>query len=81
MRFTFAAAGDREMPLILALMPILPRHKLDAETFERTTLEPPVGSGPYIVASVDAGRSLTYRRNPDWWARDLPCHARALQFR
>ena len=53
-------------------MPILPRHKLDAETFERTTLEPPVGSGPYIVAKVDAGRSVTYRRNPDWWARDLP---------
>ena len=53
-------------------MPILPRHKLDAETFERTTLEPPLGSGPYIVARVDAGRSITYRRNPDWWARDLP---------
>jgi len=71
-RFTFAAAGDREIPLILALMPILPRHKLDAETFDRTTLEPPVGSGPYTVARVDAGRSLSYRRNPDWWARDLP---------
>jgi peptide/nickel transport system substrate-binding protein len=71
-RFTFTAAGDREIPLILALMPILPRHKLDAETFDRTTLEPPVGSGPYLVARVDAGRSLTYRRNPDWWARDLP---------
>jgi peptide/nickel transport system substrate-binding protein len=58
--------------LILALMPILPRHKLDAEAFERTTLEPPLGSGAYIVANVDAGRSLTFRRNPDWWARDLP---------
>ena len=70
-RFTFAAAGDREIPLILALMPILPRHKIDAETFERTTLEAPIGSGPYTVAKVDAGRSITYRRNPDWWARDL----------
>ena len=70
-RFTFNAPGDREIPLILGLMPILPRHKLDAETFDRTTLEPPVGSGPYTVARVDAGRSLTYRRNPDWWARDL----------
>jgi peptide/nickel transport system substrate-binding protein len=70
-RFTFDAPGDREMPLILGLMPVLPRHKLDAETFERTTLEPPIGSGPYLVARVDAGRSLTYRRNPDWWARDL----------
>jgi peptide/nickel transport system substrate-binding protein len=70
-RFTFEAPGDREIPLILGLMPILPRHKLDAETFDRTTLEAPVGSGPYTVARVDAGRSLTYRRNPDWWARDL----------
>lgn len=79
-RFTFApikdAKGadvvDREMPLILGLMPVLPRHKFNLETFEQTTLEPPVGSGPYTVARVDPGRSITYRRNPDWWARDLP---------
>lgn len=71
-RFTFESAGDREVPLLLALMPILPRHKLDAETFERTTLEPALGSGPYSVARVDAGRSITYRRNDNWWARDLP---------
>ncbi|MEZ0301485.1 MAG: extracellular solute-binding protein, partial [Hyphomicrobiaceae bacterium] len=64
--------GDREIPLILALLPVLPRHKIDPETFERTSLEPPVGSGPYIVAKVDAGRSVAFRRNPDWWARDLP---------
>jgi peptide/nickel transport system substrate-binding protein len=70
-RFEFGAEGDREIPLILGLMPILPRHKLDTETFERTTLEPPVGSGPYVVARVDAGRSITYRRNPGWWGRDL----------
>lgn len=70
-RFTFEAAGDREAPLLLGLMPILPRHKLDAETFERTTLEPPLGSGPYTISRVDTGRSITYRRNPDWWARDL----------
>jgi len=79
-RFTFAEAGDREIPLILALMPILPRHKLDAETFERTTLEPPVGSGPYVVAKVDAGRSITYRRNPDWWGRDLPVNRGRYNF-
>lgn len=71
-RFTFESAGDREVPLLLALMPILPRHRLDAETFDRTTLEPPLGSGPYSVARVDAGRSITYRRNDNWWARDLP---------
>ena len=79
-RFTFNAPGnapghaagnaatDREMPLILGLMPILPRHKFDGEP----TLEPPLGSGAYRVAQVDPGRSVIYRRNPDWWARDLP---------
>jgi peptide/nickel transport system substrate-binding protein len=71
-RFTFAAAGDREAPLLLALMPILPRHKVDPATFERATLELPLGSGAYHVAKVDAGRSVVYRRNPGWWARDLP---------
>jgi peptide/nickel transport system substrate-binding protein len=70
-KFTFEAPGDREIPLIVGLMPVLPRHKLDPETFDRTTLEPPIGSGPYTVAHVDVGRSLTYQRNPDWWARDL----------
>ena len=71
-RFTFASSGDREIPLIIGLMPILPRHRLDKETFERTTLEAPIGSGPYVVSRVDPGRSLSYRLNPDWWAKDLP---------
>jgi peptide/nickel transport system substrate-binding protein len=71
-RFTFQSAVDREVPLLLALMPVLPSHRLTAESFDRTSLDPPLGSGPYTVAAVDAGRSITYRRNPDWWARDLP---------
>lgn len=69
--FTFDAGGDREIPLIIGLMPILPKHRVDPDTFERTTLEKPIGSGPYVVADVDPGRAITYRRNPDWWARDL----------
>jgi peptide/nickel transport system substrate-binding protein len=71
-RFTFETAGDREVPLLLGLMPILPSHRLTPETFDRTTLEPPLGSGPYAVARVNAGRTIVYRRNPDWWARHLP---------
>ena len=71
-RFTFAVAGDREAPLLLGLMPILPRHALTPEAFEQTTLTPPLGSGPYTVDRVEAGRSIVYRRNPSWWARDLP---------
>jgi peptide/nickel transport system substrate-binding protein len=74
-RFTFEVlegAPDREMPLIMGLMPILPKHKLKIETFERTTLDAPIGSGPYVIATIDAGRSLTYRKNPEHWARNLP---------
>jgi peptide/nickel transport system substrate-binding protein len=70
-RFTFDGSGDREMPLILGLMPVLPSHLLTPETFETTTLEPPVGSGPYIVAKVDPGKSITYKRDPNYWGRDL----------
>jgi peptide/nickel transport system substrate-binding protein len=71
-RFTFDAAGDREIPMILGLMPILPKHKTNPDTFEQTTLEAPIGSGAYTVARIDAGRSITYKRNPDWWGAKLP---------
>jgi peptide/nickel transport system substrate-binding protein len=70
-RFTFEDGGDHEIPLILGLMPVLPRHRLIAEEFERTTLEPVVGSGPYVVHSLEPGRSIVYRRNLDHWAKDL----------
>ena len=70
-RFDLADDHDREMPLILGLMPILPRHAVNAERFEETSLAPPLGSGPYVVADVDAGRSVTLRRNPTYWGRDL----------
>ncbi len=71
-RFTFSSGEDREIPLILGLMPVLPRHHFSADTFERTTLEPVIGSGPYVIDKIDAGRSITYRANPDYWARALP---------
>lgn len=70
--FTFVDNGNREAPLLLALMPVLPRHRTPPDTFERTTFDPPVGSGPYVVDRVDPGRSVIFRRNPDWWGRDLP---------
>jgi len=70
-RFDLAGNEDRELPLILGLMPILPRHAVDPKRFEETSLAPPLGSGPYVVAEVDAGHSVTLRRNPDYWGRDL----------
>lgn len=79
-RFTFDAAGDQEIPLILGLMPVLPRHLIDPETFESTTLKPIVGSGPYRIAKVDPGRSITYARDPDYWGRDLPVNRGRFNF-
>lgn len=70
-RFEFGNADNWEMPLIMGLMPIAPKHRFTADTFERTSLDPPVGSGPYLVATVDPGRSIVYRRNPDYWANGL----------
>lgn len=62
---------DRELPLILGLMPVLPKHKIDAATFDQSTLTPLMGSGPYQVSRIDPGRSITYKRNPEYWGRDL----------
>ncbi|PSC06517.1 ABC transporter substrate-binding protein [Alsobacter soli] len=70
--FDLSGSEDRELPLILALMPVLPRHATDPDAFEQTSLVPPVGSGPYVVAAVKPGESVTYRKNPDYWAKDLP---------
>ena len=71
-RLVLDGSGDREMPLILGLMPVLSHKSTSPETFEQTTLQPLTGSGPYVIAHVDPGRSVTYRRNPDYWGRDLP---------
>lgn len=74
-RFTFTEP-DRELPLLLGLRPIMQRAQFDPEAggrpFEDSSLIPVIGSGPYVVASVDPGRSITFARNPDWWAADLP---------
>ena len=72
-RFIFdPESPDRELPLIMGLMPILSKAWYAAAAFAETTLEPPPGSGPYRIESVDAGRSVVYRRDPDYWGRDLP---------
>jgi peptide/nickel transport system substrate-binding protein len=71
-RFDLAGSNDRELPLIIGLMPILPKHATDSAKFEETTLAKPIGSGPYILAEVDLGKSLTLRRDSGYWGRDLP---------
>ena len=73
-RFDFGGGNDRELPLILGLMPVLPRHAVDPATFEETTMTGPIGSGPYRVTAVKPGASVTLTRNPDYWGRDLPAN-------
>ncbi len=79
-RFTFDQSGDREMPLIMGLMPVLPKHLIDPDTFETTSLKPPIGSGPYTIDKVDPGKSITFKRDPSYWGRDLPVNRGLYNF-
>ncbi len=79
-RFDLSGANDRELPLILGLMPILPRHATDVATFEETTMSGPIGSGPYRVTAVKPGASVTLTRNPDYWGRELPVNRGSWNF-
>ncbi|WP_294640899.1 extracellular solute-binding protein [uncultured Aureimonas sp.] len=71
-RFTFNEKADRELPLLLAGLPVLPEGAFDARTITETTTKPPLGSGPYLVDRVEPGQRIVYRRNPDYWAKDVP---------
>ena len=71
---------NRELPLIAGQIAVLPRHYWEGREFEATTLDPPLGSGPYRVVDVDPGRSITYERVPDYWGRDLPVNRGRYNF-
>jgi microcin C transport system substrate-binding protein len=70
--FHFNSNENRELPLILGGLPVMPKHFFDGRDFTRPLTDPPIGSGPYRIASFELGRSVTYARRPDWWAADLP---------
>jgi peptide/nickel transport system substrate-binding protein len=67
--FDCSGAKERELPLILGLMPVFAMHATNAETFEQTSLTPPLGSGPYVVSDIKPGESVTYKRNPNFWGK------------
>ncbi|MCL4156011.1 UNVERIFIED_CONTAM: hypothetical protein GTU68_029955 [Idotea baltica] len=71
-KFSFSEGNNAELPLIIGQLPVLPKHYWADRDFQKTTLEPPLGSGAYKVGKVDAGRSITYERVEDYWAKDLP---------
>ncbi len=69
--FKFNMAGNRELPLIMGQIPVLPKHFWEGKEFDKTTNEIPLGSGPYKVKSVDTGRRIVFERVKDWWGKDL----------
>ncbi len=71
-KFTFEDGENRELPLIVGQMPILPKHYWQDRDFESTTLEPPLGSGPYKIADFEPGRFVVVERVEDYWGKDVP---------
>ena len=71
-RFNFATDQNRDLPLMVGGLPVLPKHFFEGRDFASPLTEPPVGSGPYKITSFEPGRSVTYTRDPNWWAAKLP---------
>lgn len=71
-RFNFRQSGNRELPLIIGQLPVLPKHWWAERDFKAGSLELPLGSGPYRIVRFNAGRSVRYERVKDWWGADLP---------
>ena len=71
-RFSFKRGANREMPLILGQLRPLPKHYWEGRDFSATTLDPPLGSGPYRISAVDPGHSIRFERVKSYWARELP---------
>jgi microcin C transport system substrate-binding protein len=79
-QFNFKPGDNRELPLILGQLTVLPKHYWQGRDFSKSTLEPPLGSGPYKIDSFEAGRSITYKRVKNWWGEDLAIHRGQYNF-
>ena len=78
--FAFKPGTNRELPLIIGQLPVLPKHYWQDRNFAETTLQPPLGGGPYRIADMDAGRSITYERVKNWWGESLPAYTGYYNF-
>ena len=70
-KMTFKSANNTEMPLILASLPIYSKKDWQKRDFTKLTMKPILGSGPYVIDHIDAGRSIRYKRNPNYWGKDV----------
>jgi microcin C transport system substrate-binding protein len=71
-KFSFSGGPNPELPLITGQLPVLPKHYWQSRDFEATTLELPIGSGPYKIKTLSPGKSITYELDPNYWGRNLP---------
>lgn len=78
--FKFKHTSNRGLPLILGQLPVLPKHWWAGRDFAKSSLEIPLGSGPYKVAEVKPGRSIRYERVKDYWGKDLPVNKGLYNF-
>ena len=79
-RFNFKPGENRELPLILGQLTVLPKHYWESRNFTKTTLEPPLGSGPYKITKFEPGRTITLTRVKEWWGKDLPVNRGLYNF-
>ena len=71
-KFSFSGGENRELPMIIGQLAIVPKHYWEGRDFEKTTTKPPLGSGPYKIESLEIGRYITYSRVEDYWGKNLP---------
>jgi len=79
-RYTFKGELVRDLPLTVAALPIFSKTYYASRAFDESSLDPPLGSGPYVVDSLAQGRTIIYRRNPNYWAKDLPVNRGRFNF-
>ena len=78
-RFNFSQK-NRELHMIAAQLPIFSKDYYSEHPFDTQSMDPPLGSGPYIVSDINPGKSMTYKRNPDYWAADLAVRRNMFNF-
>jgi microcin C transport system substrate-binding protein len=79
-KFPIKNPANRELKIILGQLPVLSKAYYEKHDFTKTTLQPPLSSGPYVIEKVDQGRSITYKRNPKYWAANLPVNIGRYNF-
>jgi len=79
-RYSFKGENTRDLPLMVAELPILSKAYYAKVDFTKSTLDPPLGSGPYKIGDYKQGEYVSYRRRPDYWAADLPVNKGRYNF-